>query len=103
MQVIQFNKIFVKVVCFFSSGELVQDEINGRIFTSGEELAAILLDWFADFPSASHPRHVLFRRNLAAFRELGWHDNWRFAALPVFQAGCSHQANLFEEKNFFRF
>jgi hypothetical protein len=64
----------------------VQDEINGRIFTSGEELAAILLDWFADFPSASHPRHVLFRRNLAAFRELGWHDNWRFAALPVFQA-----------------
>ncbi len=67
----------------------MQDEINGRIFTSGEELAAILLDWFAGFPSTEHPRHVLFRRNLAAFRELGWHDNWRFAALPVFQAGCS--------------
>jgi hypothetical protein len=81
--------------CLFFLGELVQDEINGRTFTSGEELAAILLDWFAGFPSAEHPRHVLFRRNLAAFRELGWHDNWRFAALPVFQAGCSHRANLF--------
>jgi hypothetical protein len=91
----KYNSFFV--------GELVQDEINGRIFTSVEELAAILLDWFASFPSTEHPRHVLFRRNLATFRELGWHDNWRFAALPVFQAGCSQTEQIYFNESFFRF
>jgi hypothetical protein len=64
----------------------VQDKVNGRIFTSGQELSAILLDWFAGFPANTPPDHQLFRDNLAAFRQLGWRENWRTAALPIFQS-----------------
>jgi hypothetical protein len=71
---------------FFFSDELVQDGVNGRIFTSGPELSAILIDWFAGFPATTPPQHQLFRHNLAAFRQLGWRENWRTAALPIFQS-----------------
>jgi hypothetical protein len=68
------------------SEELVQDGVNGRVFTSGAELSAILVDWFAGFPSSAlHPHHQMFRSNLTTFRELGWHENWHAAALPIFQ------------------
>lgn len=74
----------VAAVNFSCLDELVQDGVNGRVFTSGVELSAILMDWFAGFPSSSSTSHHLFRTNLAAFRQLGWHDNWRAAALPIF-------------------
>ena len=64
----------------------MQDGVNGRIFSSGTELSAILTDWFAGFPTAAHPQHRLFRDNLTTFRELGWQENWRTSALPTFQS-----------------
>ena len=68
------------------SDELLQDGVNGRIFASGPELSAILVDWFAGFPHAETSRQQLFRANLAEFRQLGWQENWRAGALPIFQS-----------------
>jgi hypothetical protein len=60
-------------------GELVQDRVNGRVFSNASELATQLQTLLRP------PRAELatYRRNLADFRHLTWQVNWNRVAQPV--------------------
>lgn len=97
----------MKVVDMFGSGlpvcaykyqcldELVQDGINGLTFSTSEELAKHVIDWFKGFPwedenvkavsrKKCSSKHEIFRQNLSKFGQTRWHENWKSNALPLF-------------------
>ncbi|KAG8231694.1 hypothetical protein J437_LFUL007469 [Ladona fulva] len=78
-------------------GELVQDGVNGLTFSTSEELAKHVINWFKGFPWEEEEhrklgqkgdrkaiRQEVFRQNLNKFGKLRWHDNWKSNALPIF-------------------
>jgi len=73
-------------VCVLDYGpclaELVHDGVNGRLFRTADELAALLADLLAGFPAAAAPLAQL-RRALAAEAGDDWPARWRAAAAPV--------------------
>ena len=60
--------------------ELVVDGQNGMIFNNSSELAIQLYNVFNTFPKKTS----LLQKLKAGF-DIGWHDNWRTSALPVFE------------------
>jgi beta-1,4-mannosyltransferase len=73
-------------VCALDYGPCLAEQIrhgeNGLLFRSGAELAEILFDLFADFPSAA-PRLEQLRQNVLAARGPRWQETWTEIALPV--------------------
>ena len=74
----------VAAVSFPALAELVEDGVNGRVFRDSGELAAIIRDWFRDWPRVQIT-HTEYRENIDNFRALDWVTNWDKEALPVFQ------------------
>lgn len=70
----------------FSLSELVKHNENGLVFSSENELAALLKSWFENFPNNDSQRKLdeKFRQNLHRFQENRWHNNWISVALPHF-------------------
>lgn len=66
--------------------ELVKHNENGLVFSSENELAALLKSWFENFPNNDSQRKLdeKFRQNLHRFQENRWHNNWISVALPHF-------------------
>ncbi|XP_075224920.1 ALG1, chitobiosyldiphosphodolichol beta-mannosyltransferase [Lycorma delicatula] len=70
---------------FQALSELVEDGKNGIVFTTSQELAEHLIEWFKDFPN-DQERHNCFRKNIEQnFQNLRWHENWVQHAQPIFQ------------------
>lgn len=73
-------------VCVLDYGpclaELVHDGINGRLFRTADELAALVAELLAGFPAEDAPLARL-RRTLAHDGGDDWPVRWRTAAAPV--------------------
>jgi len=69
--------------------ELVKDQENGRIFSSPEELAEILGEWFKGFSVHPSPLHQPYRDRLNNYRAKGWRENWNSVAMPLFERSQS--------------
>ncbi|KAL7635154.1 UNVERIFIED_CONTAM: hypothetical protein RMT77_014140 [Armadillidium vulgare] len=88
----------MKVVDMFGSGipvmainypalpELVQHNENGLVFSTKEELANLLQDWFRGFPKETAVKETYydFYHNIAQFRRMKWHPSWTCNVLPLF-------------------
>lgn len=89
----------MKVVDMFGSGlpvmavgyaalpELVKHNENGLVFSTREELANLLQDWFRGFPreTAIKETYYDFYKNITEFRKLKWHACWTCNVLPLFR------------------
>ncbi|CAL4124132.1 unnamed protein product [Meganyctiphanes norvegica] len=88
----------MKIVDMFGSGlpvaaidypalkELVQQNENGLIFKTKEELGNLLQDWFRGFPreTAIKETYYDFYKSIEEFNKLRWHPCWTCNALPLF-------------------
>ena len=65
--------------------ELLQHNINGITFNTSDELADRLVSWFNGFPfSETHKERLeKFKKNLAQFRTMEWHESWTCNVLPL--------------------
>jgi len=75
----------VAAIQFPAIGELVEDGVNGEIFSDSDQLATIFQNWFSNFPANPNPKHQQYRDKLMEFRSSGWTENWNQKALPVFK------------------
>jgi len=77
-------------VCVLDYGpclaELVHDGVNGRLFRTADELAALLAELLAGFPADDAPLARL-RRSLATEAGDDWPVRWRTVAAPVVLGG----------------
>lgn len=63
-------------------GELVKDRVNGRVFSTDEELANQLEELLAQFPKNFDQLNEL-GKGVKEFQKKRWEDNWRENAKPV--------------------
>eukprot|EP00054_Salpingoeca_dolichothecata_P009476 m.53437 g.53437 ORF g.53437 m.53437 type:complete len:466 (+) comp18395_c0_seq2:3-1400(+) len=75
----------VCAIKFNCLGELVKDNINGRIFETPSELCTQLCDLLAGFRDGTTPQLETLREEVKKFRENGWDQNWSQIAAPIFQ------------------
>nr|CAD7430381.1 unnamed protein product [Timema monikensis] len=67
--------------------ELVRHQENSLVFNNSEELSYQLTTWFQDFPNnqEQNKEHSKLKEEINKFVKLGWHENWKMCALPLFQ------------------
>nr|CAD7459933.1 unnamed protein product [Timema tahoe] len=77
----------VAAVHFPCLKELVRHQENGLVFKNSEELSYQLTTWFQDFPNnqEQNKKHLKLKEEINKFVKLGWHENWKLCALPLFQ------------------
>nr|CAD7264716.1 unnamed protein product [Timema shepardi] len=73
--------------CLRHLKELVRHQENGLVFKNSEELSYQLTTWFQDFPNnqEQNKEHSKLKEEINKFVKLGWHENWKICALPLFQ------------------
>jgi len=71
----------VCAVHFSCLHELVQQDVNGLVFQSSEQLSEQLVELLRGFPN-SCTKLKQFRENLLQFQENRWHSNWTKVVLP---------------------
>jgi len=62
--------------------ELVQDNVNGKVFDTAPQLAQQLAAFFKDFPTCTELNQ--YRSVLRDFRKQDWQTNWQSIAAPLF-------------------
>ena len=89
--------------------ELVQDDVNGRTFTTAEQLSSILLDLLQplampvttgtdDMHIGNHDFGELKRYSLQVQGRLLWSENWPKNAWPVLAAAVSKNRRMLEQQ-----
>ena len=65
--------------------ELVQDQINGRLFRTPEELSEQLLNFCQSLPEQAEPHSfgVLATYSSNLKERTRWSENWKSCALPL--------------------
>ena len=72
----------VAAIQFPALSELVQDGVNGHVFTTSHQLSDIIVSWFRNFPDL---RDADFKERIDEFRSVGWDQNWDDIALEIFK------------------
>ncbi|MCL4129461.1 UNVERIFIED_CONTAM: hypothetical protein GTU68_036416 [Idotea baltica] len=77
----------VMAISYPALPELVKHNENGLVFSTKEELANLLQDWFRGFPKETAVKETYydFYKNIASFRKLTWHLCWVCNVLPLFR------------------
>ncbi|KAK7870720.1 hypothetical protein R5R35_009872 [Gryllus longicercus] len=66
--------------------ELIQHEKNSYVFSTSDELSSQIQSWFKDFPNNSSQKEIChyFKEELAKYRSLRWHENWKLSTSSLF-------------------
>lgn len=65
----------------------MQNGKNGYTFKNSSELSTQIVTWFEDFPNNTEQNKIVenMRRELTAFQESRWEDNWNLRVKKFFE------------------